>query len=168
MIEERYELAAGRIREMRTEETVRSPFREYFREMAGFVGMLDEVRTKIADGTYQEQGIQKLAEWNRRLYQDILPDAYETSYANPSYAVQELGEGYGQILSFLYTELRGAVAYVFERKTEYLDILYELLIEIYNLFEEETPKDEKLEQIRDHIYWYASDYCDVFAADRIR
>ncbi len=71
MIEERYELAAGRIREMRTEETVRSPFREYFREMAGFVGMLDEVRTKIADGTYQEQGIQKLAEWNRRLYQDI-------------------------------------------------------------------------------------------------
>ena len=168
MIEERYELAAGRIREMRTEETVRSPFREYFREMAGFVGMLDEVRMKLADGTYQEQGIQKLAEWNRRLYQDILPDAYETSYANPSYAVQELGEGYGQILSFLYTELRGAVAYVFEQKTEYLDILYELLIEIYNLFEEETPKDEKLEQIRDHIYWYASDYCDVFAADRIR
>ena len=50
MIEERYELAAGRIREMRTEETVRSPFREYFREMAGFVGMLDEVRTQNGIG----------------------------------------------------------------------------------------------------------------------
>ncbi len=168
MIDERYELAAGRIRDIRTEETVEPPFREYFRKMADFVGMIDEVRTKIADGTCREMGVGELAEWNRRLYQDILPEAYETSYANPSFAARKLGEGYGQILSFLYTELRGAVAYVFEQKTEYLDILYELLIEVYNLFEEETPENERIGQIRDHIYWYASDYCDVFAADRIR
>lgn len=38
----------------------------------------------------------------------------------------------------LYAELRGAVVYVFEGKTEYLAILYELLIEIYNQFED-TP-----------------------------
>ena len=167
MIDERYELAAGRIRDIRTEETVKPPFREYFRKMADFIGMIDEVRTKIADGTCREMGADELAEWNRRLYQDILPEAYETSYANPSYAVRKLGEEYGQILSFLYTELRGAVAYVFEQKTEYLDILYELLIAVYNLFEEETPENERIGQIRDHIYWYASDYCDVFAADRI-
>ena len=168
MIDERYELAAGRIRDIRTEETVKPPFREYFRKMADFIGMIDEVRTKLTDGTFREMGLGELAEWNRRLYQDILPEAYETSYANPSFAARKLGEGYGQILSFLYTELRGAVAYVFEQKTEYLDILYELLIEVYNLFEEETPENERISQIRDHIYWYASDYCDVFAADRIR
>ena len=35
----------------------------------------------------------------------------------------------------------GAVVYVFEGKTEYLAILYELLIEVYNQFEEEPdPK----------------------------
>ena len=49
-------------------------------------------------------------------------------------------------------------------KTEYLAILYELLIEIYNQFED-TP-DAKT--ARDIFYWYASDYCDVFLADRIR
>ncbi len=64
----------------------------------------------------------------------------------------------------LYAELRGAVVYVFEGKTEYLAILYELLIEIYNQFED-TP-DAKT--ARDIFYWYASDYCDVFLADRIR
>ncbi len=42
MIDERYELAAGRIRDIRTEETVEPPFREYFRKMADFVGMIDE------------------------------------------------------------------------------------------------------------------------------
>ena len=38
------------------------------------------------------------------------------------------------------------------------------MIEVYNQFEEEPdPK-----AVRDTFYWYASDYCDVFLADRIR
>ena len=76
MIDERYELAAGRIRDMRTEETVEPPFREYFQKMADFVGMIDEVRMKLTDGIFREMGLGELAEWNRRLYQDILPEAY--------------------------------------------------------------------------------------------
>ncbi len=36
MIEERYELAIGRIREIEKESTVGSEFRDYFHEMAGF------------------------------------------------------------------------------------------------------------------------------------
>ncbi len=128
--------------------------------------MIDEVRAQIKSGTYWERDLETLAEENRRLYEDILPGAYERSYADPAYAVRVLGEEYGQILSFLYAELRGSIAYVFEQKTEYLDILFELLIEIYNQFEEEERPE--VGRIRDIIYWYASDYCDVFAADRIR
>ena len=36
---------------------------------------------------------------------------------------------------------------------------------MYNCFEESEEPDAK--EIRDIIYWYASDYCDVFLADRI-
>ena len=166
MIEERYGLAVERIREMKSEQTAREPFTDYFHKMAEFVLMIDEVRDKLAQGNYWNRSREELAEENRRLYEDILPDAYEESYANPSFAVRVLGDEYGQLLSFLYAELRGSIAYVFEEKTEYLDILFELLIEIYNQFEEEARPD--LERIRDSIYWYASDYCDVFVADRIR
>ncbi len=43
----------------------------------------------------------------------------------------------------------GQSFYVFEGKTEYLAILYELLIEVYNQFEEEPdPK-----AVRDTFYW---------------
>ncbi len=166
MIEERYGLAVERIREMKNEQTAREPFMDYFHKMAEFVLMIDEVRDKLAQGTYWDRSREELAEENRRLYEDILPVAYEKSYANPSFAVRVLGDEYGQLLSFLYAELRGSIAYVFERRTEYLDILFELLIEIYNQFEEEARPD--LGRIRDSIYWYASDYCDVFVADRIR
>lgn len=166
MIEERYGLAVERIREMKKEQTAKEPFTDYFHKMAEFVLMIDEVRDKLAQGIYWDRSREELAEENRRLYGDILPGAYEKSYANPSFAVRVLGDEYGQLLSFLYAELRGSIAYVFERRTEYLDILFELLIELYNQFEEEARPD--LGRIRDSIYWYASDYCDVFVADRIR
>ncbi len=165
MIDERYELAVGRIRQMKNEATVEAPFQDFFYKMADFVLMIDEVRTLITGNAYSSLSFAELEEWNHRLYEDILPDRYGTSYGNPTYAARQLGEEYGQILSFLYTELRGCIAYVFEQKTEYLDILFELLIEIYNQFEEGKPD---VGRIKDIIYWYASDYCDVFAADRVR
>lgn len=166
MIDERYELAVGRIRKMKNEDTVGTPFREFFHKMAEFVLMMDEVRALILDGTYRNLELKELQLWNHRLYHDILPEAYGTSYGNPAFAAAQLGREYGQALSFLYTELRGCIAYVFEQKTEYLDIVYELLIEIYNQFEEDERPG--IGRIKESIYWYASDYCDVFVAGRIR
>lgn len=166
MIEERYDLAIGRIGRIGGEESVKLPFRNFFQKTASFLLMIDELKKEIESGEYEKRDLSELEAWNDRLYRDILPDNYSTSYGNPVFAVKELGEGYGQILSFLYTELRGAIPYVFEGKTEYLDILLELFLEIYGQFEEEEiPKEEQIKEI---IYWYASDYCDVFVADRIR
>ena len=128
--------------------------------------MIDELRTELQSGRFQALGLDELKEWNRRLYQDILPERYEASYGNPSYAVKQCGKDYGLVLSFLYAELRGAIAYTFEQKTEYLDILFELLVEVYNQFEGEPYP--AIDNIKETIYWYASDYCDVFVADRIR
>ena len=102
--------------------------------------------------------------------------------------MSSFGTEMGQLLSLLYAELRGGIPYAFEEKTDYLTILYELFIEVYNCFEnaaleeasEQSTADEKesgaagaekqipsAEQIREILYWYASDYCDVFLADRI-
>ena len=58
MIEERYELALDRIRLMQTEDTVGEPYRDYFKKMAEFVLMLDELRTELLDGRYQNNLLQ--------------------------------------------------------------------------------------------------------------
>ncbi|MCC8136988.1 MAG: aminopeptidase [Clostridiales bacterium] len=113
--------------------------------------------------------LQQCEEWNGRLYQDILPGNYENSYANPEYAEKMLGEGYGKLLSFLYTELRGMIVYVYERRFEEQVILLELFIEIYNCFENteetEAPSCRELQQI---LYWFFSDYSELFVARRVR
>ncbi|MGN1266930.1 MAG: aminopeptidase [Dorea sp.] len=166
MIEERYKLNVERIRQIQSEKTVNEKFYEYFKTVSEFIVLIDELRTSLYDGTYGSLQLDILKQWNQRLYADILPEQYERSYANPVYAAEMLGEEYGTLLSFLYTEIRGAIVYTFEAKTEYLDILFELFIEIYNQFETETLPDVKC--LKETIYWYASDYCDVFVADRIR
>ena len=127
MVTERYELAAARIEEILTEETVGRDWLLYFRRTAAFLRMIHELKEEVESGRYRVLSMEELEEWNRRLYLDVMPEQYENSFANPAYAVRLLGKEYGQILSFLYTEIRGSIVYAFERKTEYLAILYCLL-----------------------------------------
>lgn len=165
MVEERYNLVVDRIGDIKEERTVDVKFRDYFVKVAEFIHLIDGTKKKIEDHTFDGMQIEELAAWNKKLYSDILPEYYRESYANPDYAVAQLGEAYGSTLSALYAEIRAAIVYVYEKKTEYLDILFELFIEVYNQFEEEEmPEPHVLKEI---LYWYASDYCDVFVADRI-
>lgn len=165
MVEERYNLVVDRIGDIKEERTVDVKFRDYFVKVAEFIHLIDGTKKKIEDHTFDGMQIEELAAWNKKLYSDILPEHYRESYANPDYAVAQLGEAYGSTLSALYAEIRAAIVYVYEKKTEYLDILFELFIEVYNQFEEEEmPEPHVLKEI---LYWYASDYCDVFVADRI-
>ena len=166
MTEMRYELAIERIENIKGENTVSEKYRDYFRTLADFALLVDKLKEKIENGEYYKFSIEELECWNTHLYDDVLGEHYKTSYANPAFAKEKFGIEYGRLLSFLYTELRGVIPYAFEKKIEYLDILFELFIEVYNQFEEE--KEPEYEHVRQTIYWYASDYCDVFLADRIK
>ena len=85
-IQERHMLCLERMKAMLVEETVQEPFRDFYRQMALFLLETEAVRRKIADGTWQELDVEEMQVINRRLYEDILPGHYETSYANPTYA----------------------------------------------------------------------------------
>lgn len=164
-IRERYELAMERIRAMKQEKTVSAPFYAYFQKMADFILEMDAYRASVEKGEPERLSLAELQEQNRRLYGDVAGGSYRESYANPTGAVEKLGEGYGQILSFVYTELRGMIIWAVEGRLTDMTVTAELFIELYNAFEEDTPSVEKLKEI---LYWHMSDYCDVFIPDRIR
>ena len=164
-IRERYDLTIERIRSIVLEKTVAPAYQDYFQKVSRFLVDIDAILNRISSKKVEDCTLEELQNENENIYQDVLGDNYEKSYANPSYAVSVLGEEIGRLLSFLYTEIRGEIAYVYEQKLSYLAICNELFIEVYNCFEgEETPNYKEL---RDVIYWYASDYSDVFVADRI-
>ena len=162
---ERYMLSIERIRRITEEETTEVLYRDYFRKVSEFILKINEIRERMQDKPFEQCTLDELKRENESIYADVVGDQYDTSYANPAYAVSLFGEEIGQLLSFLYTELRGEIAYVYEQQVEYLAICNELFIEIYNCFEGTLTPDYK--ELKEIVYWYASDYCDVFVADRI-
>ena len=164
-VRERHELAAARIREITMEHTTGERFGRYFKKTAEFILLCEEVFERQASGELLKAELSELRSLNRRLYEDILPENYKESFANPAYACQELTEEYGTYLSFLYTEIRGMIVYAYESRLTDMTILEEVFIEVYNLFEGEEPEEKELKSV---LYWFVSDYCDVTLSYRIR
>ncbi len=163
--EERHVLAVGRLRGIVSEETVPEQYLSYFQDVAIFLLELENVRRKVENGEWARYSVEEMESLNEILYSDVLGEHYGSSYANPAYAAEKLGLEMGQLMSMLYAEMRSGIPYSFENRVDYLTILFELFIEVYNSFESDTVPEPK--EIRDILYWYASDYCDVFLADRI-
>ena len=109
ILEERYCLAAERVKELTQEKDVPEPFRSFFAEMAEFLEKILNLKEEIAEGKYQQFSLEELRKKNKELYEDILPQQYGQSYGNPDYAAEILGKSYGPLFSFLYTELRGLI-----------------------------------------------------------
>ncbi|NLJ91011.1 MAG: aminopeptidase [Clostridiales bacterium] len=141
---ERYSLIIDRIKSIIEEETVEEPFRDYFKKTASFLILIDQVANLVKEDRLKDLSLEELQDLNYKLYEDILESNYETSYANPSYASSKLGKDYGQLLSFLYTELRGLIASAFEGRIFHVVLFFELFVEVYNQFEQgERAKDVK-------------------------
>ncbi len=165
-IKERYELALERIELMEKEESVREPFRDYFQKTAAFVRMVKQVASMAMEERISKLSIKEQQGLNHALYEDILGDNYHLSYANPAYACEKFGDKFGKLLSFLTTELRSIIIYAYECRLYEITIYLELLIEIYNHFEEEDEYTYK--DVKRVIYDFMSDYCEVLVEDRVR
>lgn len=158
-IRERYELALERIKMIREEHTVSAELQDYFIQAANVV----EAATEYLDFDYRQYSIEELEAGNQRLYGELQAEAYEKSYANPQYAEKQLGNN-GKVLSFLYTELLSLHRYARESRCSELTIHMELLIEIYNLYEDQDAFD--IREVQKAIYYFYYDYCDVLVPDR--
>lgn len=139
----RHELAFGRIKEIRSEKALEGGEEEYFRLGAEF--------------------------FLSPSYEDALPEKYEESFRNPSYAVKKLGDGYGQLLSFLSYESLNIIPFRAEKKLFDEVILLETFIELYCLYlSAEKGKKPELQSVKDVIKSFVYDYMDHSVSLRIR
>ncbi len=163
---ERWLLAKERIEEIAREPEIDGTLGIYFQKTADFLMLMQKAWEKTESGTLKHASLEELKVWNQTLYEDIAGDAYQRSFANPSYAVAELGETYGQILSFVYAELRGMIVYAYEQRAEEMLIYMELFLQLHSAFcTEELPTKEELLQ---DVYWFISDNSDISVTRRIR
>ena len=165
-VRERYELVMDRILELRTEHNVEEKYWPYFRRLADIFMMVDQTLKKEEAGALDHRSLSECEEMSWQFYYELQEGNYDRCYANPTVAVELLGEEFGQMLCFLYTELRAAIPYAFDGRKRYITILCELFVQIYNCFESEEGADKKeIEQI---IYWFFHDYSEIFVEQSVR
>lgn len=171
---ERLELAFLRIREIPGEDwqgEALQPWREYFAAVTKFLLLIEDNRKFLEQDGLKMATLKELQQRNHALYEDILPENYENSFANPAYAVKMLGEEFGVLVSFLYTEMRSLIGFTYEGRLDELVIRMELFSEVYAAFVYEQQENHKLPTyaaIREILYWFVSDYADVAAEERVR
>ncbi len=164
LLEERLRPVAERIRQIPGETLVPKQYQDYFTICAEFIcQVLPICEEEIPGGNLS---LEELQNRNQALYSDILPENYETSYANPAVAVKAFGEKMGQYLSMLYCEIRHCIAFAYEKRYWDLTVLCELFAEVYSCFTDgEVPSAG---EIRDILYWFFSDYSEEMISTRIR
>lgn len=163
---ERFALVEERIAEIAKAPEVKEPFADYFKKTAEFLELLSSIYRKVENGDLAKAGLEQLEQQNKALYSDILPENYETSYANPEYAVKNLGEEFGLLLNNVAVQMRNKIGKVFRGDLLQITIAMELFVEIYNCFEGENAPEKK--EVQQDIYWYFHDYSEIFYEESLR
>ncbi|MBO6259991.1 MAG: hypothetical protein J6N47_04105, partial [Lachnospiraceae bacterium] len=142
LLAERFELACGRLSqlcgsdvkgsEIKPEVSAdhdlvqnRKAWLDFFSCQASFLLFLKDVYDHICADPEDKAF---LIEINKRLYEDVLPDNYHSSYTDPVNAGNIFGEEAGQVVSLIAAEMRAAIPSVFEADAEGLLIRMELLL----------------------------------------
>ena len=180
-IEDRYELMVERIRSITKEETVDMRYRDYFVRTGEFLLQLDKVIEKVKSGMPISESCTagELQQLNAALYQDVMPENYETSYCNYEYTRQMFGEKiaedeiedtdkreylFADYLTFLCYEFHGLIAAAFEGRVVDLTVWFELFVEVYGIFENFLS----VKAVKDAIYYFEHDYAEFFMDYRVR
>ena len=174
---ERLELSIDRIKEIKLENKLQKEYQAYFEKVSEFLLQIEENRQWILEGNLLTASLEELETRNYKLYEDVLPDNYANSYANPQFSVNVFGKEMGQFLAALYAELRSLIVASFENTVESIVIRIELFLEIYGMFLEaceEVKMDEKEEKtqivytgklpeagaLKETYFWFACDYIE--------
>ena len=165
MIKERYDIAIERIKEIITEDTVEEKFLPYFIASAQFILKIDNLLGLIESKKIEKLTLEQLTALNKDLYEDETEIVYGKCFANPKFAVEKLGEEYGQLLCYVFTANRNMISNAFQGKLEEITLRMELFIEIYNQFEDRENLTKK--SIHDMIYSFEKDNSEIFMTNRI-
>ena len=135
-IKERYGLCTERIREIAKAQEVPEKYQAFFKKEAEFILVTTELSELVAKGKYAKLSETDLEKWNERLYEKTAPENYETSFANPAYAVKCFDMREGRLFSALSAKLMELISCAMKQKTYFQTILMELFLEIYVRYEE--------------------------------
>jgi len=121
-------------------------FIEFFYDLGVFILKMYEFERHDQSEHFSSRSTLELMEENTSFFADVLPENYDTSWANPTYAVQKLGDNFGQLFSYFYIRTRLFISYAFLHKRFAMSEWNEVYIEAFHLVESAMPNFEELKK----------------------
>ncbi len=156
ILQERYDLAMGRIREWKDE--AEGTYAGLLRQTAELFEKTDLILEGTDGRIYTEA-------WNRELYRDIAGPAYKTAYVNPAYAAAEFGKGIGKYMSYYSAVFRDSILAAYERDREQVTICMELFLQMAAILRDEEEPERFL---KENLYYFVRDYEEMRMEKNIR
>ncbi len=122
-------------------------FVEFFYDLGVFILQMYEFEKLNSLEYFSAHSTLELMEENKSFFSDILPESYDTSWANPTYTVQKLGDNFGQLFSYFYIHTRHYITYAFLHKRFAMAEWNEVFIEAFHLIDNNMPNLEKLKKV---------------------
>ncbi len=154
MVEERFRLCMERICGLASEDM--GIYTDYIHQSAGLFRRMAELLEETAPDYVR---------LNRQFYQDVKGSAYDTSYANPAYAVKRFGEKTGQYLCWFYTKCREAIIPAYEKELYEVTIRMELFLQAVTVLQTEEDTERCLKET---MYYFVHDYDEERMETNIR
>ncbi|WP_022749634.1 aminopeptidase [Lachnobacterium bovis] len=168
-IKERYEIVSERIRTIsnmkEAELSIEEKYASFFVKISKYLVKLQDVLEMEKEGKLLSLSFEDGEKLNKSLFNEITKENYESSFANPTFAVKKLGKDFGQMFSAIYASVIRCIPSVFQGDYTFLCIYQELILEIYTTMQDEEGFTYKA--IKDSYYWFKHDYIEVVMEDRV-
>lgn len=134
-----------KVKSIKESDKIEGQLRNYFLEVSDFILNLKRITDKVESGNINEMSLEEIKALNKDVFNDILPENYDMSFANPSFAVSTLGKECGDYLSLIYAKLRDKIEDAFSYKIFSLISPIKLFFNVYEVL----AKDENsLEEVK--------------------
>ena len=164
---ERFELATERISQIKDDKELPEQLQAYFNQVADYVMTVLPVMERAIDGTIGERTIEQCQADNDAIFAIYESEAYEKSFLCPTYAVAELGQELGGVLSAVFYKVTNIVQAAFAGRVDRFTIYCELLLQVYGLCQMEEEDKYRRESVVDALYSFTHDYSQMFISENL-
>ena len=132
-IMERFELVTDRIDEIPSESELPAKLQTYFNALASLTQDVRVVLQKAIAEELMERSLQECETDAKRIFERFMPSNYEESFLNPAYAVSQLGQELGGLLSTLYYQMSVIIRDSFAGRLDSYTAWCELFVQVYGI-----------------------------------
>ncbi|MFW9924642.1 MAG: aminopeptidase, partial [Candidatus Thorarchaeota archaeon] len=134
-------------------DTSEKKFDNYFRKAMRLILKFAELEEKINPHFFQQHNFVELRKMNFEMYEEFLLKNYQTSFTNPSFCVEQLGEGIGQLFCYLYSKLKFYIDYAFQHRIYQMAEWNEIFLEVFDYVTRDEINLNRLKEIITHPDW---------------